>query len=32
MVELGNFHWTAAFENIEGGWLIVHEHVSEPLQ
>ncbi|HTW59320.1 MAG TPA: nuclear transport factor 2 family protein [Terriglobales bacterium] len=31
-VEMGNFRWTAIFENIDGRWLIVHEHVSEPLQ
>jgi ketosteroid isomerase-like protein len=31
-VEMGNFRWTVVFENQEGKWLIVHEHVSEPLQ
>jgi ketosteroid isomerase-like protein len=31
-VEMGNFRWTAIFENQEGKWLIVHEHVSEPVQ
>jgi ketosteroid isomerase-like protein len=31
-VEMGNFRWTGVFENQEGKWLIVHEHVSEPLQ
>ncbi len=31
-VEMGNFRWTAVFENQEGKWLIVHEHVSAPLQ
>ena len=31
-VEMGNFRWTAIFENIDGKWLIVHEHVSEPIQ
>jgi len=31
-VEMGNFRWTVIFENINGKWLIVHEHVSAPLQ
>jgi ketosteroid isomerase-like protein len=31
-VEMGNFRWTGVFENQDGKWLIVHEHVSEPLQ
>jgi ketosteroid isomerase-like protein len=31
-VEMGSFRWTAIFENQSGKWLIVHEHVSEPLQ
>src|SRR5579862_3236114 len=31
-VEMGNFRWTVVFENQGGKWLIVHEHVSEPLQ
>jgi ketosteroid isomerase-like protein len=31
-VEMGNLRWTAIFENQEGKWLIVHEHVSAPLQ
>ncbi len=31
-VEMGNFRWTVVFENQDGKWLIVHEHVSEPLQ
>ncbi len=31
-VEMGNFRWTVIFENIDGKWLIVHEHVSAPLQ
>ncbi|MGA8501802.1 MAG: nuclear transport factor 2 family protein [Candidatus Sulfotelmatobacter sp.] len=30
-VEMGNFRWTVVFENQDGKWLIVHEHVSEPL-
>jgi ketosteroid isomerase-like protein len=31
-VEMGNFRWTVIFENVDGQWLIVHEHVSEPIQ
>ena len=31
-VDMGNFRWTAVFEKHEGKWLIVHEHLSEPLQ
>jgi ketosteroid isomerase-like protein len=31
-VEMGNFRWTMIFENQDDKWLIVHEHVSEPLQ
>jgi ketosteroid isomerase-like protein len=31
-IEMGNFRWTAIFENFDGKWLIVHEHVSEPIQ
>jgi ketosteroid isomerase-like protein len=31
-VEMGNFRWTVVFENQDGNWMIVHEHVSEPLQ
>ena len=31
-VEMGNFRWTVIFENEDGSWLIVHEHVSAPLQ
>jgi ketosteroid isomerase-like protein len=31
-VEMGNFRWTAVFENQDGKWLTVHEHVSAPLQ
>jgi ketosteroid isomerase-like protein len=31
-VEMGNFRWTVVFENQDGKWMIVHEHVSEPLQ
>jgi ketosteroid isomerase-like protein len=31
-VEMGNFRWTVVFENQDGKWLIVHEHVSAPTQ
>jgi ketosteroid isomerase-like protein len=31
-VEMGNFRWTSIWENQGGRWLIVHEHVSAPLQ
>ncbi|HEY6767026.1 MAG TPA: nuclear transport factor 2 family protein [Candidatus Sulfotelmatobacter sp.] len=31
-VEMGNFRWTVIWHNEGGKWLIVHEHVSEPLQ
>jgi hypothetical protein len=31
-LEMGNFRWTVVFENREGKWMIVHEHVSEALQ
>jgi ketosteroid isomerase-like protein len=31
-VEMGNFRWTGVFENQGGKWVIVHEHVSEPVQ
>jgi ketosteroid isomerase-like protein len=30
--EMANFRWTAVFEKQSGKWLIVHEHVSEPVQ
>lgn len=30
-VEMGTFRWTGIFENENGKWLIVHEHVSAPL-
>ena len=30
-VEMGNLRWTAVFENEDGKWLIVHEHVSAPI-
>ena len=28
---MSTMRWTALFENIGGKWLIVHEHVSEPI-
>jgi ketosteroid isomerase-like protein len=31
-VEMGNFRWTVIFENEDGKWVIVHEHISAPLQ
>ncbi|MGA8438021.1 MAG: nuclear transport factor 2 family protein [Candidatus Sulfotelmatobacter sp.] len=31
-LEMGNFRWTVVWEHQEGKWLIVHEHVSAPLQ
>lgn len=31
-VEMGNMRWTVVFEKTEGNWLIVHEHVSVPMQ
>ena len=31
-VEMSNFRWTVVFENQDGKWMIVHEHVSAPLQ
>lgn len=31
-VEMGNFRWTVVFENRDGKWVTVHEHVSAPLQ
>ena len=30
--ELSTFRWTAVFQKQGGKWLIVHEHVSAPLQ
>lgn len=30
--EMGNFRWTVIWENQGGKWLIIHEHISEPLQ
>jgi ketosteroid isomerase-like protein len=29
--EMGNFRWTVIWENQNGKWLIIHEHVSEPM-
>ena len=29
--EMATFRWTVVFEKQDGKWLIVHEHVSEPL-
>ena len=31
-IEMGNFRWTVIWENEDGKWLIVHEHVSEPVR
>lgn len=31
-VDMGAFRWTVIWENVDGQWLIVHEHVSAPLQ
>jgi ketosteroid isomerase-like protein len=31
-IEMGNFRWTVLWANEDGKWLIVHEHVSVPLQ
>lgn len=31
-VDMGNMRWTAVFENDGGKWMIVHEHVSVPMQ
>jgi ketosteroid isomerase-like protein len=31
-VDMGNMRWTAIFENQDGSWKIVHEHVSVPMQ
>jgi ketosteroid isomerase-like protein len=30
-VEMGAFRWTVIWQNQNGKWLTVHEHVSEPL-
>lgn len=31
-VEMANLRWTVIWENQDGKWLIIHEHVSAPLQ
>ena len=31
-VDMGTFRWTVVFEQQNGKWLIVHEHISAPLQ
>ena len=31
-VEMGNFRWTVIWENIDGKWVAIHEHVSEPIR
>ena len=31
-IEMSTFRWTAIFENQDGKWMTVHEHVSAPLQ
>jgi len=30
--EMGAFRWTVIWQKENGQWLIVHEHISEPLQ
>jgi ketosteroid isomerase-like protein len=30
--ELATLRWTLIFEKQAGKWMIVHEHMSEPLQ
>ena len=30
-IDMGNMRWTVVFENQDGKWMIVHEHVSVPL-
>jgi ketosteroid isomerase-like protein len=30
--DLGTFRWTVVFQKQQGNWLIVHEHVSVPMQ
>jgi ketosteroid isomerase-like protein len=30
--EMANFRWTVVFEKQNGKWLIVHEHISVPMQ
>ena len=31
-IEMGAFRWTVIWQDEDGKWLIVHEHVSAPLQ
>jgi len=31
-VDMGDLRWTVVFEKQGGKWLIVHEHVSMPVQ
>ncbi|MBV9343065.1 MAG: nuclear transport factor 2 family protein [Acidobacteria bacterium] len=31
-VEMGNLRWSVVFQKQGGKWLIVHEHVSVPMQ
>lgn len=31
-IDMGNFRWTVVFEKQGGKWVIVHEHVSAPMQ
>lgn len=31
-IDMGNMRWTAVFENRDGKWVTVHEHVSVPMQ
>jgi ketosteroid isomerase-like protein len=31
-VDMGTFRWTVVFEEQGGKWLVVHEHISAPLQ
>jgi ketosteroid isomerase-like protein len=30
--DMGTFRWTVVFEQQGGKWLVVHEHISAPLQ
>jgi ketosteroid isomerase-like protein len=31
-IDMGTFRWTFVFEKLDGKWLIVHEHVSAPME
>ena len=31
-IDMGTFRWTFVFEKLDGNWLIVHEHVSVPME